>query len=185
MRPLALALLILLGIADAASATVLANWSLEEVVRRGDSVVIGTVRGQRFVESRGEALAETDVEVDEVLLGPPLRTLTVSQMGGEAAGVRTEVVGDARLEPGRRVLLITFAHQDGRRYLVGMALGALFLDDDARTLRQDVEASLVEPDGRVLPPPGERRVDLEGVRALVRARATGRAASPAERGSRR
>lgn len=161
-----LAALLLVIWSGEASATILADWDLEEVIRRADSIVIGRVRARRTVVVDRRPLTETSVEVEETLLGAPVKTLVVSQLGGVVRGQASEVVGDARLRVGDRLLLFTFRHQDGRRHLVGMALGAYVLRGE--TLEQDVEVPLLREDGRLLPPPGPRTRALNEVRNLIR-----------------
>lgn len=164
---LSLAFALAFSLAPAAEATVLANWSMEEVVSRADSVVIGTIGAKRTVEGKkGRLLTETTVQVDEVLMGAPRGELVVSQLGGRRGEVVTEVAGDAKLEPGARMLLMTFEHKDGRRYIVGMALGAFRLDGEA-TLVQRIDATLLDDQGKMHPAPGLRKTSLEKVRALV------------------
>lgn len=129
----------LLGSTSWAQATILADWELGELVRRADRVVIGTVVSQRTVDappgSITALMTESTVRVEETLRGASAKTLVVSQLGGARSGRRTWIEGDARLVEGKRMLLFTSAHPDGRRYLVGMALGAFFVDGDSLSQR--------------------------------------------------
>jgi hypothetical protein len=133
---------------------VLADWSVEEVARRADRVDVGVVVKRAARWERGELYTDVHLQVERTLKGKATTRLIVTQLGGRDRGEVLEVVGDARLPVGARVVLFTYAHADGRRYLVGMSLGAYRVLADGR-LEQDVEASLAR--GRVLlPPPGRR-----------------------------
>lgn len=154
-----------------AGATVLANWSLEDLAKRADLVVIAKVTEQAYVvdEERRAVLTESTVEVERTLMGKTLPGFTLTQLGGRAGSVVTEVMGDARLNVGDRVLLFTFEHDDKRRYLVGMALGVWHLEatDDAPILSQQIDEPLVEMTGTLLPAPGRRTTSLDDVKAAI------------------
>lgn len=166
MRYCLLAVLVLALPAQAA-ATILADWSIEDLVRRADSVVIGVVGAPRFVAAGDRRLlTETPIRVERQLLGDVGRAFVLTQLGGRAGGQETTAVGDAHLQAGERVLLITYRHTDGRRYLVGMALGALHLAGPMA--EQRLAVPLLRPDGRLAPPPGRRRLRLERIEAAIR-----------------
>lgn len=148
-----------------ASATILADWDLAEIIRRSDSIIIGRVAKRRTLVVEGRPMTESAVFVEETLLGEASETLVVSQLGGVVGRQASEVVGDARLRTGERVLLFTFRHPDGRRYLVGMALGAYVVRGDR--LEQRVDVPLLREDGRLSPPPGRTARSLPEVRALI------------------
>lgn len=139
----------------------LANWSLDDVLSRADRVVIGTIGSQRSVRVNGRMLTESVVQVDRTLLGTHAPRFVLSQLGGRDGDLVTDVVGTARLVPGRRMLLITSKAEDGRQYLVGMALGAYEMDGER--LSQVVDASLVDRDGTVLAAPAVREAFLADV----------------------
>lgn len=163
-------------VAPGASATILADWDLEELARRSDLVVVGTVKEQRFVvdEKMKAVLTESELVVERTLQGKPMPTLVLTQLGGRAGSVVSEVMGDARLTPGARVLLFTFAHEDGRRYLVGMALGAWFMASGPDgALTQLVDSPLVNESGEVRPAPGQRIITIDDVKAAIEKAAQG------------
>lgn len=147
-------------------ATMLVNWSLEDLLARADRVVTGTIGAQRSVEANGRVMTESVVEVERTLLGPDVRRFVLSQLGGRVGSFVVDVAGTARLVPGRRVLLITRRAEDGRWYLVGMALGAYNMDGER--LEQVVDASLVKSDGTVLTAPRAREAFLADVIEAVK-----------------
>ena len=155
-------------IASPARATVLANWDLDEVVRRSDLIVIGTIGKQRSIKVGTDVMTESEVLVEETLRGEPTKSFTLSQLGGKIGTSVYEIVGDAKLGRGDRVLLLTYLHKDGRRYLVGMSLGAYFLSGEHA--RQTVEVPLVESNGGLRPAPGLRQIAVDRIRAVARAR---------------
>ena len=54
----------------AVEATILANWSLDEIAAHADAVVIGTVGAQRLVETPGGTWwTETELRVERQLKG--------------------------------------------------------------------------------------------------------------------
>lgn len=134
-----------LAFASLAQATILADWELDELVRRSDRVVIGTVIAQRTVDaapgSITNLLTESTVRVEETLRGPHARELIITQLGGKKNGRSTWIEGDARLIEGRTMVLFTYLHPDGRRYLTGMSLGALFADGDVLSSSSRGEAA--------------------------------------------
>lgn len=153
-----------------AAATVLADWDVEELVRRADLIVVGTVKEQRYIvdEALKAVLTESEVVVERTLQGKEAASFVLTQLGGRAGSVVSEVVGDARLAPGDRVLLFTFRHEDGRRYLVGMALGAWFVvSGEEGSFSQDIESPLVDASGAVKAAPGRRTISVDDVRAAV------------------
>lgn len=159
------------GLAGPAAATVLADWSLEDLVRRADLVVIGTVAEQAFVvdEKRRAVLTRSSVQVERTLMGKSVEAFTLTQLGGRAGSVVTEVMGDAHLAVGERVLLFTFEHDDKERYLVGMALGAWKVEGtpEAPALSQRIDSPLAAMDGKLRPAPGLRTATLEDVKAAI------------------
>jgi hypothetical protein len=130
-------------------------------------------------------MTETTVAVDELLLGDAAGDVMISQLGGVDGRVISEVVGDARLHVGQRVLLATYRHSDGRRYLVGMSLGAYEIVGSSAgpiftgpvetsnvQLVQSIDASMIDRTGKISAAPGQRSVSVEVMRAaIVRERA--------------
>ncbi len=154
-------------VATPASATILADWDLADLAVRTDTVVIGVVGSQRSLRVDGLLMTETEVRVERILRGEPRDTLTLSQLGGREGTLIAEVIGTAELIPGERVLLFTYRHADGRRYLVGMALGAFFVRD-REVLTRRVDVPLMTRDGSLRPPPGRQQLRLEEVETALR-----------------
>jgi hypothetical protein len=164
-RPRTLALLLALVVGASAHATVLVDRSLPELLRRAERVDVAVVTSQRFVDRGEMGLTETTLRIERTLRGPTRSALVLSQLGGDKDGVATELVGDARLRVGDRVLLLTRRSPDGRSWLVGMGFGAWRLDDDVARVR--VDAALVGADGQLRAGPHERTTTIEVVeRAL-------------------
>jgi hypothetical protein len=182
-------LLILSAVSVRSEATMLADWSLDEVLHRADLVVIGEVVSQSYVKvadaERGyQLMTESHIRIEETMLeqrksdasgsqaAKPGRAqhergqeIVLSQLGGVEGKVVSEIVGDARLHVGQQVLLVTYQHKDGRRYLVGMSLG--FYEIAGGELLQNIEATIFDRQGRVLPAPGQRAISMEAMRAAI------------------
>ncbi len=151
-----------------ARATILQNWSLEDVVDRSHLIVVGTVGESRYVEIAGQMYTETDIDIERVWHGPPLSRVTVTQLGGRDGDIVTEVVGTVPLVTGQRVLLLLRRARNDRHVIAGMSLGAYLLAGP--TARQNIRAHLFDRAGRILPPPGARSVFIEEVERIVRRR---------------
>jgi hypothetical protein len=150
----------------AAHATVLADWSLEEVVGHADRVVIGVVVEQRAERGDRYPRTETAVRVERVLRGADVERFTVTQYGGQFGDLVVRIPGDPRLRVGQRLLLITRRARDGRDYLVGMSLGVYQVVGER--LRQSIDVPVLGDGGELRPPPGLRWLRLEDVEAAVR-----------------
>lgn len=161
-----------LALAGPAGATVLSDWGLEEIIRRSDLIVIGTVRAARGLEGEGTILTASKVEVERSLLdlrgGAPPKFIEVFELGGHLGQRWVDVPGTAGLSVGHKYLLFTFLHPDGHRYLVGMALGAYRLDSGKP--EQTIDVPLIARDGRLRDPPGPRSTTLAEVQRLIRGR---------------
>jgi hypothetical protein len=162
VRSTLLVLLPLALLASAAQGTVLADWDVSELAARADRIDVVTVVAQRSSDEGELGRTFSRVRVERTLKGAKATELELTQLGG----VDTEVVGDARLRVGERWLLFSFGAPDGRRYLVGMSLGAWRVD--GARLTQDIEVPLASGDGELLPAPGRRAATILDVeRALL------------------
>lgn len=150
--------------APPAGSTLLSDWSLDQVAARADLIVIGVVESQRTVLA-DTLMTETVIRVEKTLAGSPADRIVLSQIGGRQGDRVVEVVGDASLAVGDRLLLFTRAHPDGRRYLVGMSLGAYLVEGEVATQRIDVP--LITPDGQIAPAPGVRRLTLGRILEVI------------------
>jgi hypothetical protein len=149
-------------------ATVLADWKLDDLAARADLVVVGTVGSKQMVKVERRVMTETEILVDLTLAGNGGDRIVVSQLGGKDGDTIVEIVGDASLRPGRRYLLFTYAHRDGRRYLVGMALGAWEAPPgDSDRFVQQIDVPVIARDGSLAPAPGPRGISLEDVRLAI------------------
>lgn len=168
-------LVALTGHPSRASATVILPLDLEQLSRRADRVLVGTVIAEAPARRIGGLLTTTyDVRVDECVKGPcTISHLQVTRLGGEAGGVGTYVPGEARLALHEEVLL--FLRPGGG--VVGMAQGKwLVTRDSAR--RANVtpnHAGLTFIGGRA---PSVQGRPLDEVLREIRQAATGGGAQP-------
>ncbi|MBN2358022.1 MAG: hypothetical protein JXR83_01125 [Deltaproteobacteria bacterium] len=146
--------------------------SLEQLARRADLVVRGTVRQSRS-EWRGPLIyTVTAVEVAERLKGPSApgpagRTIEVAQLGGAVGRDAMPVAGAAELRPGEQVVLFLLRNRErtGEYYLAGMSQGKLGVAGDGAWLWAPT-ATLW--DNGALREPTPRRVTRDALRAAVR-----------------
>lgn len=147
-----LPLIVVLLLPVSGHATLLLRWDLDQLVARSDLIVVGTLGSQRSIQSGEHVLTESTINVEQTLLGKPIGMFVLSQLGGQIGTIITDVVGTARLRSGQRVVLITYQHADGRRYLVGMSQGAFTLSGSRLVQRIDVPRVL--PSGQLSPASG-------------------------------
>ena len=155
----------LTAVPSVARATLVADWSLSEVLENADSVVVGTVVEVRLVKDARGVWTETVVAVERQLKGKVDHRLVVSQIGGVYRGTDSRVVGDVRFAVGQRRLLATHRNRSGRRFVVGLSLGAFRIEGDR--LIQSIETPLMGPGGRVQPAPGLRAASLATIESLL------------------
>lgn len=164
-RTLAAFVLLVALLPAPASATILANWSLDDVVAHADLIVVGTVGASRSVKVGRRVLTETDIQVERTLFGLAGPTVVVTQPGGRDGRYVTTVPGVVSLTPGDRLLLVTHLDREGRRWVVGLCLGAFRIA--GRELQQTIEVPLVAAGGVVTPAPGERLIHLEAIELAI------------------
>lgn len=103
-----MALAIAAGLAASAGATTLRRASLDDLVTRHGTVVVGRVLDARAYWNAEKTFILTEVRIaaDEVLKGRlESEELTVTVMGGRVGELMTFIVGGAELIPGRSYLL--------------------------------------------------------------------------------
>mgnify|MGYP000181253759 CR=1 FL=1 len=143
--------------------TVLLDWGVDELARRSDLIVIGTVESKNTVAVDRTLMTDTRVRVERTLAGEPTQIVTVRQLGGQLGKRIVDLPGDAVLETGRKYLLFTAKH-DGHTYLVGMALGALRVEN--KSLTQTISVPILSREGTMRE---ERAPRTTNIRAIERA----------------
>lgn len=113
-----------------ASATILPDWGLEELVAHSDAVVVAKVVGSGVqVDARdGFIYTVTDLEIESYVVGSGPNRTQIRQSGGQVKDQIVVVAGNPRLVPGQRVVLFL---EQRRPYdvIVAMELGAYFIDE--------------------------------------------------------
>lgn len=148
-----------------AHATLLVRYSVPELARRADEVVVARVESLRYARMNGELVTEYALGVESALKGAPQGVVWVTQLGGRERTTVRDVVGTVSWLPGDRVLVFLHRDASGRRFLVGMHQGAFFVVGDALTQRLD--ASYVDAGGRLVDPPATVVPTLREVRRLL------------------
>lgn len=150
-----------------AHATLLVRYSIPELARRADEVVVARVESLRYARVEGELVTEYALGIESALKGTPARLVWVTQLGGREGNTVRDVVGTVGWLPGDRVLVFLHRDASGRRFLVGMHQGAFFVVGEALTQRLDASyvdsgGRLVDPRATVVPTLGEVRRLLQG-----------------------
>ncbi|MCB9547113.1 MAG: hypothetical protein H6706_14870 [Myxococcales bacterium] len=131
LGPLGLALLLAAG---TASATIVQSLSLDEISRKADVIVHGTVVEQSTAwnETRTRIYTVTTVEVKDRVKGQGETRIRIRQLGGTVDGITQSIVGNARMAKGEEVVLfLTRDTAKDLHYVVGMAQGKYAVDRQA------------------------------------------------------
>lgn len=101
--PVPLVLLAALLLIPSASASSTEHLSPDRLAAHADRVVRARVIRQQQEEGHdalGGLRTVSTLEVQEVLMGPPVKELEVEQLGGRRGAARSGVPGDAQISPG-------------------------------------------------------------------------------------
>ena len=105
--------------------------SLEELVRKADTIVLGTVTQQESAWDAQHTAIYTKVTlaVEHVLVGPSMQAVTLQVAGGTVGGVGMRTSNDAVFREGERVIvcLDTSAIPGS---VVGLQQGKFLVQDD-------------------------------------------------------
>jgi hypothetical protein len=123
--------------------------SLEELARKADTIVLGTVMQQESAWDAEHTAIYTKVTlaVERVLVGSPMQTVTLQVAGGAVGGVGMRTSNDAVFREGERVIVcLDTSAVPGS--LVGLQQGKFLVQDDTvsradETWRLDVFSAAV------------------------------------------
>src|SRR4030095_10774956 len=95
-----------------ASHAAMRNISIEELARKADTIVLGTVTQQASAWDDQHTAIHTDVtvEVEQVLSGLPGEVVTLRVLGGVVGGVGMGTSNDATFRVGERVIVCLDTH---------------------------------------------------------------------------
>lgn len=99
---------LLISTASIALATSVVPKSFRQLCREADRIVVGTVaeRESRWADYPGGAIETIlRLRVEQTILGSAVESLPLRLRGGEVDGLREEIPGLPRLEPGDRVVV--------------------------------------------------------------------------------
>lgn len=167
-------LILVLVIPWTAEATIVKSFSTAGMTAEAHDIVRGFVVAQEAVydPQRKHVYTHTTVRVEEDLAGPlnAPRIIIVRQLGGAAEGLRSVLVGNARLELGEEVVL--FARTDGVfHYLVGMAQGKYSVWRSAKgpaMLRRSLQGIVTYRVAPIARPQAANRLSLAALRRMVK-----------------
>ncbi len=159
-----------------ASATTGIAYTLDQRVDAAEHIVRGEVLDVwTELDSNGNVWTRVLIEVSQVLKGPQVDTLVISEAGGTFGNVRTTVVGATGFSVGEDLVVFGSVRGEGRVQLVGLSLGKLTVRLDPSTRREIVQ-SWVAPKGmdfdhRFIPLPSDgSQVFLDDLVDSVQAR---------------
>jgi hypothetical protein len=124
-KPCVLALLCLVLLAGAVSATTIAYVPLQRSVQMSDLVLIGYVTGlEPTYDREGQIVTRVDLLVETPLKGGAGQGQVVSfhAWGGHLGGVNVETVGEARYRLGEKVL-VQLESIEGEYHTLGLSFG--------------------------------------------------------------
>ncbi|MEO1229434.1 MAG: hypothetical protein AAFZ18_11055 [Myxococcota bacterium] len=132
IRRVALAILLFGFAASPAFATVVVPVTVEQMARQARCVVRAKVQGSSSAWDEGHRRIHTltEIEVLEVLAGPPMERATIRTLGGEVGAVGMKVSGAPHFATGEEVILfLTEDRTDVRRFQVmGLSQGKYVVD---------------------------------------------------------
>jgi hypothetical protein len=120
------------------------NISIEELARKADTIVLGTVTQQASAWDAQYTAIYTDVTlaVEQVLTGPPEEVVTLRVLGGVVGGMGMGTSNDAMFRVGERVIVCLDTHAVPNT-VVGMQQGKFTVEDNM-VIRADETWSLNE-----------------------------------------
>lgn len=159
-----LALLLAATVADASQVIHLDTRGL---TRESSDIVIGRVGEQHVHWNAAHTMIVTDVTilVDQSLKGGGATSLTLTQVGGEVDGMRYNVDGSPRFNPGEEVLVFAWRDATGRPQVDGLGQGKFEILRDRATGAKVVQRSL--PGLGVADPRSLRATPSTGARTRV------------------
>ena len=114
-----------------ASHAAMLNISIEELARKADTIVLGTVTQQASAWDDQHTAIHTDVtvEVEQVLTGLPGEVVTLRVLGGVVGGVGMGTSNDATFRVGERVIVCLDTNAVPNT-VVGMQQGKFTVEDN-------------------------------------------------------
>ena len=167
-----------------AGATTIPEMNLRDLVTMAPSIVVGTVESSTSRWNDDHSLIVTDVRVRvvDVLKGPSLSELVITQPGGRVGKLRVDVDGASAYTIGNEAVLFVAPDAKGQHQVVGLSRGRFDIVADARSGKKsvhglkatDVQAIKVAKPGLTdepAPAASDRQMQLEdflsGVRQMV------------------
>ena len=179
--PLAVLVLLAVVLASApATATVVIPVAEADLVAQSAAVLVGRVAAIASHADRGRIYTDVTVDVDEMLKGDSVPTLTVRVLGGRVGNHAAWVEGSPEFRRGERVLLFVSAYRDGTARVAHFYQGKFSIIRDAGgedVAVRETPAGVHLPSGAAVPATAPRH--LRHLRDAIRAHVS---ASPAARG---
>ncbi|HEY3101009.1 MAG TPA: Ig-like domain-containing protein [Methylomirabilota bacterium] len=179
--PLAVLALLAVVLASApAAATVVIPVAEADLIAQSAAVVVGRVTAIESHTDRGRIYTDVTVDVDEMLKGDSVPTLTVRVLGGRVGNHAAWVEGSPEFRRGERVLLFVSAYRDGTARVAHFYQGKFSIIRDTAgddMAVRETPAGVHLPSGAAVPATAPRH--LRHFRDAIRAHVS---AAPAARG---
>ena len=170
--------------APIAGATTIQEMSIRDMVTMAPSIVVGTVESSSSRWNEDHSLIVTDIRIRvvDVLKGPSLSGLVITQPGGRVGKLRVDVDGASAYPVGNEAVLFVAPDAKGQHQVLGLSRGRFDIVADARSGKKSVhglKASDVQAMNAAKPglpdepaaaaPAKEMQLDdfLSGVRQMV------------------
>lgn len=128
-------------LAPAAYATALQHVDTRTLTRGSHEIVIGKVERveSHWNAARTQIVTDVTLRVTRSIKGATRERLTLTQLGGEADGVRVSVHAVPVFKPGEEALVFVWRDAGGRAQVNGLAQGKFEIKIDPRTRRHVVQ----------------------------------------------
>lgn len=115
-------------------ATTVEQQSLRKMATEALSIVHGTVvsTSSRWTDDRSLIVTDVLFQVHEVLKGPEVSDVVVTQPGGVVGGIRVDADGAVAHRPGEEAILFLKQSPRGHTYVMGLFQGRFDVVKDAR-----------------------------------------------------
>ena len=123
-----------------AGATTIQEMNIRDMVTMAPSIVVGTVESStsRWNDDRSLIVTDVRVRVVDVLKGPSLSELVITQPGGRVGKLRVDVDGASAYPIGEEAVLFVAPDAKGQHQVLGLSRGRFDIVTDARSGKKSV-----------------------------------------------
>ncbi|HET9235409.1 MAG TPA: hypothetical protein VFP10_14845 [Candidatus Eisenbacteria bacterium] len=121
-------------------ATTIQDMNLQDMVTMAPSIVVGTVESSssRWNDDRSLIVTDVRIRVVDVLKGPSVSEVVITQPGGRVGKLRVDVDGAAAYPVGDEAVLFLASDAKGQQQVLGLSRGRFDIVTDARSGKKTV-----------------------------------------------